>query len=186
MTSSELAYCAKLAWQAGTGVARFKGRSRRIEFGYYWIAAAIVGFLLWLFAGSLQQQLPDALSWQQERIISKGGEFLFALPIFALFVRRLHDQDRSAWWILILPPLLAMNIYKTARFILLDPRTGAITLPDLPWWLTLAGALLALTHVVLMFMPGTDGPNRFGPDPRAEDPRAARLPSADPSLSSTP
>ena len=53
------------------------------------------------------------------------------LPILAMSVRRLHDLDRSGWWILLS----------------LIPVIGWIIL--LIWYCT----------------KGTDGPNRFGPDP---------------------
>ena len=51
------------------------------------------------------------------------------LPSLAVTVRRLHDTDRSGWWILI-------------AFV---PFVGAVVL------------------IVFMCLPGTAGPNRFGP-----------------------
>ena len=65
------------------------------------------------------------------------------LPNIAVVIRRLHDLDRTGWWI----------------FLGLIPLIGAIIL--LIWFCT----------------RGTDGPNRFGPDPLAaiapQLPRAA-------------
>jgi uncharacterized membrane protein YhaH (DUF805 family) len=65
------------------------------------------------------------------------------LPNIAVAIRRLHDLDRTGWWI----------------FLGLIPLIGAIIL--LIWFCT----------------RGTDGPNRFGPDPLAaiapQLPRAA-------------
>jgi uncharacterized membrane protein YhaH (DUF805 family) len=55
------------------------------------------------------------------------------LPGLAVAVRRLHDTDRSGWWI----------------FLFLIPLIGAIVL--IVWFST----------------QGTDGENRFGPDPMA-------------------
>jgi uncharacterized membrane protein YhaH (DUF805 family) len=52
------------------------------------------------------------------------------LPGLAVSIRRLHDLDRTGWWILIA--------------------------------LTGIGAILLIIWYV---MKGTDGPNRFGPDP---------------------
>jgi hypothetical protein len=59
-----------------------------------------------------------------------------AIPSIAVAVRRLHDIDRSGWWILIG----------------LIPLVGVILL--LVWFAS----------------EGTHGPNRFGPDPLAENP----------------
>jgi uncharacterized membrane protein YhaH (DUF805 family) len=62
-----------------------------------------------------------------------GGLFGLAtfLPTLAVAIRRLHDLDRTGWWI----------------FLNLIPIIGWIIL--LIWYCT----------------RGTDGPNRFGPDP---------------------
>jgi uncharacterized membrane protein YhaH (DUF805 family) len=60
-------------------------------------------------------------------------ELATLLPSLAVAVRRLHDVDRSGWWILLF----------------LIPIIGAIVL--IVWFCT----------------QGTDGENRFGPDPLA-------------------
>jgi uncharacterized membrane protein YhaH (DUF805 family) len=57
------------------------------------------------------------------------------IPNIAVQVRRLHDQDRTGWMILL--------------FII--PYIGG------------------LIAIIFMCIPGTNGPNRFGPDPFEED-----------------
>jgi len=179
MASNEAIYGLKLAWRAISGVATFKGRSRRTEIFYYWLAMLVLSLLLSPFKDPLLEQFAGDRSWQEQQLLSEAVGFLPVIPAFALFVRRVHDQDRSAWWALLLPPMLAVSVYKSLRFILLEPQTGAVTLPDLPGWVSLVGLPLALAWLTLVLFPGTRGPNRFGPDPRDEDPRAARLPTAD-------
>lgn len=75
---------------------------------------------------------------------------LFALgilvPSIAVNVRRLHDRDMSGWWYL-----------------------GFIVLSNIP----IVGILVAIAYLVLMFLPGTPGPNRFGEDPK--DPTQASV-----------
>ena len=61
--------------------------------------------------------------------------YLTMLAHLALSCRRMHDQDRSAWFLLF----------------------GII--PYLGW----------LVVIVFMFLPGTSGANRYGPDPREPD-----------------
>lgn len=173
MASNEATYGLKLAWRAISGIVDFKGRSRRTEILYYWLAMVTLSLLLWPFEDWLLEQLAGARSWQAQQILIEAVALLPALPMFALFARRLHDQDRSAWWVLVLPPLLAMSIYRTLSFILAAPQTGAISLPDLPGWVSLTGLPLVLAWLTLMLLSGSKGPNRFGPDPRDEDPRAA-------------
>ncbi|MFN4090796.1 MAG: DUF805 domain-containing protein [Alphaproteobacteria bacterium] len=63
--------------------------------------------------------------------------FLTVWPGIAVAIKRLHDRDRSAWFLLVI-------------FI---PVVGAI------WLLIEQG-----------FLPGTPGPNRFGPPPVASPP----------------
>lgn len=134
----------------------------------------------------LLPQFVDSLSWHEQRIAEEGAKLVAFLPFFALFARRMHDQDRAGWWALTLLPIVAMGMYDRVSFILLDPQTGASALPDLPWWLMLPRIACGLVVILFLFVVGTDGPNGFGPDPREEDPRATRLRSAGADLSSSP
>lgn len=61
-------------------------------------------------------------------------------------VRRLHDRNLSAWWYL---GFIALNV-----------------LPVIGWGSNIA-------YLVLMALPGTSGPNRFGEDPK--DPAASEV-----------
>lgn len=85
----------------------FSGRSRRLEFWAFHLAFALVqgaimaaftdgrlveGANWWSWAGAVSP-LGDALA---------GALFvLCALPMLALAVRRLHDVDRSGFWLLL-------------------------------------------------------------------------------------
>ncbi|HEX4302623.1 MAG TPA: DUF805 domain-containing protein [Rhizomicrobium sp.] len=83
--------------------------------------------------------------------------FVFA---FALMVKRLHDRNRSAWFILpffVVPELLSamVNLNKHAGM-------------PLPLELALRLAILGLSiwaFVELGCLRGTEGENRYGPDP---------------------
>ena len=79
----------------------------------------------------------------------------------ALAVKRLHDRDKSAGWLLpfvLLPSLLAQVAF---RMVAESSGLGTAILP------AAAAALLALWGFVeIALMPGTEGSNRFGPDPR--------------------
>ena len=61
------------------------------------------------------------------------------LPSIAVTVRRFHDRDMSGWW------YLGLSL------------AGAIPV---------VGIIASLAFFVLMVLPGTSGPNRFGPDPK--------------------
>ena len=74
----------------------------------------------------------------------------------AIGVTRLHDRDKSAWWVLLFylcPPIVetlaSLNDLDSAM-VFLNILSLAITL-----W----------AFVELGFLRGTFGPNRYGPDP---------------------
>lgn len=135
----------------------FRGRSRRQEIFDYWLAFLLISFVCQLGA--------EALLGEPSAAVGKILGALFVVPFVALFVRRLHDQDRSGWWTLILLPLFAANLDKTIR------REGWVV--DMPWP-ALDGLFVPLIGFALLSMlfplwPGTIGLNRFGPDPRFDD-----------------
>ena len=77
--------------------ADFKGRARRKEFWYFVLFNIIVSFILGFVDGIL------GLADKQSGIGLLGGLYLLAvlIPSLAIEVRRLHDTNRSGWFILI-------------------------------------------------------------------------------------
>lgn len=138
----------------------FRGRSTRTE---------VVAFcLLGMVANSFRLEgveLPAAL------VI--GWAALWSLPLPALTVRRLHDQGRSAVWMLVLYAAAALLFAIAAA---LPQVQGGTTLtlalwtayPTGPWVPLLAICYVGLifTTIVLHLMPGEPGANRYGADPR--------------------
>jgi len=85
----------------------FQGRASRSE---YWL------FFLWVFTLGLAAGLVDRLVLQSQGPLGPCGLFLtFAnlIPNLSLSFRRLHDIDRSAWWLLIaaIPILGALVLF---------------------------------------------------------------------------
>jgi uncharacterized membrane protein YhaH (DUF805 family) len=79
----------------------------------------------------------------------------------AVGVKRLHDRDKSGWWILLfwLGPSI-LGGWQTAT-------------PDLGGGLILslaAGAIAIWAFVELGCLRGTAGPNQYGPDPLGANP----------------
>lgn len=131
--------------------ADFSGRSRRKE---YWMFT-LLGFIVvivtvgLMFAGGAESIMaatenPDAVASPPGALFWIGAGLLgiFGLgsiiPSIAVAVRRFHDRDMTGWWVLIFAVL------------------GA--LPYIGWIATIA-------NIVIMALPGTPGPNRFGEDP---------------------
>ncbi len=138
--------------------ADFTGRSRRMEFWMFAvlnvIVYAVLGVLVFglmgggeAMMGSIDPANPLAIYGS----LFSGAGLLFVawwlatlVPSIAVGVRRLHDRDMSGWWYL-----------------------GFIVLSFIP----LIGFVASIAYLVFMFLPGTVGPNRFGPDPK--DPSGA-------------
>jgi uncharacterized membrane protein YhaH (DUF805 family) len=100
----------------------FSGRACRSEY-WYWV--------LFIILADIVAGIIDYLLGMQ--IVSSLFGLVTLLPGIAVSIRRLHDLDRTGWWILLA----------------LIPLIGWIIL--LIWYIS----------------KGTDGPNRFGPDPLA-------------------
>jgi uncharacterized membrane protein YhaH (DUF805 family) len=114
--------------------AEFSGRARRSEywlFTLFIILVEIAYFILLSVIGGGTRGNMNPIG-----MVLSGLYFLFVLgiiiPSLAVSFRRLHDTDRSAWWLLIA----------------LLPFIGGLVL------------------LVFTVLPGTNGPNKFGPDPK--------------------
>lgn len=120
----------------------FSGRSRRREYWWFVLFNLVISALISAVFGdhTSQQsgQQAGVFVGFSSQLTGFGGvlQNVFGLASFipglSVAVRRLHDQDRSAWLLLL------------------------ILIPLFGWF-----ALL-----VLMFLDGTHGTNRFGPDPK--------------------
>ncbi|HEX5185133.1 MAG TPA: DUF805 domain-containing protein [Allosphingosinicella sp.] len=152
---------ARLLLRTLRGTFDFSGRSRRTEVLHYWIAVALSAVVAG-FAIGLVAPYP-ILFWSQTML-----GLLALVPLFALFVRRLHDQDRPGWWGLLLPVSILLSIPRQIAEANGDVvAILAARVTPMAW----ASDLLGLAIFLLFLWPGTDGPNRHGPDPRFDDPR---------------
>ena len=70
----------------------FSGRARRTE---YWM------FVLCNVIGMLLLGMVDKLIGGDNELISSIYSLAVLLPSLAVAARRLHDTDRSAWWLLL-------------------------------------------------------------------------------------
>ena len=81
----------------------FSGRSRRMEYWYFVLFNIIVAIVL----GAIDALLGTRGSYAGAGLLSGIYGLAVLIPSLAVTVRRLHDIDRSGWWILInLIPLI--------------------------------------------------------------------------------
>ena len=160
----------------------FKGRSRRKEYWMYTlfvilvsIALSIVDAMLGLGGSAVGDTEMTGTSVGAEGALS-GGLLanLFALatviPGLAVSVRRLHDLDRSGWWIL-LPtvPIILGAILLAVGAAQAMSGSGAGFGGAALFGMILAGVGVICSIVLLVWFctAGTPGSNRFGDDPKA-------------------
>jgi uncharacterized membrane protein YhaH (DUF805 family) len=70
--------------------ADFNGRARRAEYWYFFLGNLIVSIIIGFIAGAID--VP---------ILGTIYSLATFLPSIAVAVRRMHDQDKSGWYILI-------------------------------------------------------------------------------------
>ena len=156
--------------------ADFSGRSRRMEFWMWQLFNFIVyiGFMVLgmvLLGGGMMMVAGDP---NAAATAGGGALILFALyaiyglaviiPSIAVAVRRLHDTNRSGWWILLpIVPYIVMvaGIGGAAASPDAAASGGAIVMLGMA-----ALVVTALVLLVFYLLEGTKGPNRFGPDPK--------------------
>jgi len=139
--------------------ADFNGRSRRMEFWMFQLLNIILATVLAgpFFVSAIGASIaagggPAGEEAMAKALLSGGmglsmiGFLLYMLyvlvaliPSIAVTVRRLHDRNMSGWW-----------------------YAGLVVASILPF----VGFVASIAMFVITVLPGTDGENRFGPDPK--------------------
>lgn len=137
---------------------RFAGRSTRTELLSYAIAALIVSIPVSVITGFV-------LPFETHQLIDTGLALLIAVPVPALLVRRCHDRGLDGRWVWLAVLGFAVWIARTgiAQFAGIETR---IAIDRYVWPIDWMIILANLAIIFIALLPGTPGPNRFGPDPR--------------------
>ena len=118
----------------------FHGRATRAQFWQYVLVYLAITILV------------DFIGF---RILSALWLLGLCLPTAGVTIRRLHDIGRSGWWLLLpIVPAFLMGSF----FFVFWPLTMVLGL-------TFAAFCAYLIYLYLL--PGTQGGNRYGPDPKA-------------------
>ena len=131
---------------------KFTGRSTRTELlGYLVVSWVLATATNWIV---IAMGMAGTVSIDVGIASLSLAYLVWWLPLPALAVRRLHDQDKSGWWalLLVLPTAIAWlggkDVFGTPTLMFLQA--------------------IYLGGLVLLFWKPTDGPNRYGPDPRLD------------------
>jgi len=142
----------------------FSGRARRKEYWFFVLFNVIASILLLVADIIVGTYDPKT----QSGVISSLYSLAVLLPSLAVTVRRLHDTDRSGWWVL-LPGIGLVGLILMAVVLGGNESTEEIS-PVISLMLglfVLVFIALLITLFVFMVLDGTPGPNRFGEDPKS-------------------
>ncbi len=141
---------------------KFSGRLNRKP---YWLrtlaiyAVILVVFLIaGLLAGGAGPVAGGGMSAVQMVVFAIAGivALVAIIASIALQVRRLHDRNKSGWWLVffaIVPTLIQLGFAIPG-----DPTLALVGIG--------ISLIISIWYLVeIGFLRGTDGPNRFGHDP---------------------
>ena len=139
--------------------ATFSGRSRRQEYWMFFLFNIIFSIIIAIIDEVLGLK-ENSGGINNVGILGSIYSLITFIPSLAVAVRRLHDTDRSGWYLL-LP--IAPYVLIILGIIL---KGGGLVL-------TIIGGLsvlvLAILLIVWLATEGTSGENQYGPDPKGTD-----------------
>jgi uncharacterized membrane protein YhaH (DUF805 family) len=144
----------------------FKGRINRARYLVVELALLTLWVMLWL-----EHPLEVSPQWEALRwVVAIAMIWINA----AITAKRLHDRNRSGWWAI---AVLIVNrlsyVYYGLFFGLYFGIDISIAKELLLVMLAVALSLLQTWIIIeLFFVIGSDGPNRFGPDPTRSPPNS--------------
>jgi len=164
--------------------AQFSGRSRRMEFWMWVIFVILAAIVLSLvdtvlgLGGRTQMgagAVPGSTGVTGAYANTTGGiltgvfSLAILVPNIAVQVRRLHDIGRSGWWVgafYLLYVVVLVSAFAIGLSAIGGGPAGLASLGLTMGFGALALLIYAIVLLVFFFLPGTVGPNRFGPDPK--------------------
>lgn len=168
----------------------FRGRSRRKEFWMYTLFVVIVSIVLSILDSVLglggdmtgTSDITDSSAavggTMSGGLLANIFSLVTLFPSLAVSVRRLHDIDRTGWWVLLpIVPMLAggVALAVSAAAMMTGDGTAMGGVGMVAGILLLVGFACAILLLVWYCTAGTPGPNRFGEDPKGEHTNAEEM-----------
>lgn len=147
----------------------YKGRACRSEFWYYFIVCQLIWWVFKVAELILAQYAPQSVVdghtapmgiWQFSQQLVCILNLLTCMALLTVAIRRLHDLNIHGWWfagyLFLAAVLSAMDWIHQSGQPLYSINTAFIL-----------HMVVDIAVCILFLFPGTDGENRFGPDPLA-------------------
>jgi uncharacterized membrane protein YhaH (DUF805 family) len=156
--------------------ADFSGRSRRMEFWMWQVFQFLVYIVVLVLSFALGGSALMMAGNNPSSALAAGGTILiiFAfygiyclaiiIPSLAVAVRRLHDTNRTGWWVL--GPLAPYVLLVVAGAMASGSPDSGGPAGILALVSMIAMFVLGLVLLVFYFLDGTPGTNRYGSDPK--------------------
>ncbi len=140
----------------------FFGFSGRINRGKYWLAVLIF-VIISLVMATIGYFAEEAMAFQLLNLVVSIGVLVSSIGVG---IRRLHDRDKSGWWLLLfyLVPSLMSAIGAAFFFYGIGAEASGSIIASVIFFV-IGFAVLVWAFIELGCLRGTLGPNRFGPDP---------------------
>ncbi len=122
----------------------FSGRSNRKEFVIFSVGSCFVSSL----------PLSSLAESHYLALLTMVMDLFLIIPSMAVTTRRLHDIDRSGWYI-----LLAALLFMVFHFYLKSHGAGKYVIVIYYW------SIYIILCLPLLFLKGTPGPNKYGEQP---------------------
>ena len=157
--------------------ADFEGQACRAEFWWFFLFVMIIYFLaLFIVGGMSVAQMNPGADLVRGRfsgsvvVLALFWLFLF-IPMLAVQIRRLHDTDRSGWWLGAFWLLYVLYMSLTFSMVFsatpgTAPNVGSVAAVGI---FALIFFVYSIVLLVFWCVRGTNGANRFGDDPYGPD-----------------
>lgn len=146
----------------------FDGRINRARWWLGVLCLALAAIILTLILGAL-----FGVGLLATALVNLVVTAAIAWPATALMVKRLKDRDRPLWLVAVfwVPPIITILGQLTGlAYVPMEIEGEPMMVPNTLGWIIAAISLVIgiWSLVELGVLRGTDGPNRHGPDPLAE------------------
>ena len=150
----------------------FKFQGRRNRWSFFWGSLLIwlLGILFLLFGGLIASVAGGSkISAISSMVVMLGALLFLITPPAFLMPQRLRDLEKSGWWALVIAPIPLVGAVINSAI-----STGVVSFyftTSEVWFYILSSTLFIIyfaCFILLIFAKGTNGINKYGPDPLAD------------------